>query len=201
MEIQQVLRQGISRTEICRLVSRVIFRINGRSIHLRLSLAASRSGGPLAFGAAGAAGGPTGIYLIASNPGTGLTLGGIVSAIKGAFDGSTVDEAPVPSGAKIVPSSEDLLKPGPFAKDSIPAGPSARPTAAQQRAINDLGDANGCHSCGTNTPGTKSGNWVGDHQNPTALNPPGTPQSYHPQCLNCSNAQGIEVAKKLKSEQ
>ena len=57
--------------------------------------------------------------------------------------------------------------------DSIPAGPSARPTAAQQRAINEMGDAHGCSTCGTTNPGTKSGNWVGDHQPPTSQNPPG----------------------------
>jgi len=68
---------------------------------------------------------------------------------------------------------------------SIPAGPSARPTAAQQQAINEMGEAHGCHTCGAETPGTKSGNWVGDHQPETALNPPGNPQVYKPQCLPC----------------
>jgi RHS repeat-associated protein len=80
--------------------------------------------------------------------------------------------------------------PGPYAKDSISAGPSARPTAAQQRQINEMGRANGCHTCGTKNPGTKSGNFVGDHQPPTKLNPPGGQQQYHPQCQGCSDAQG-----------
>lgn len=66
---------------------------------------------------------------------------------------------------------------------SIPAGPSARPTVAQQKAINEMGDAHGCSTCGATTPGTKSGNWVGDHQPPTALNASGGPQVYQPQCL------------------
>jgi hypothetical protein len=61
--------------------------------------------------------------------------------------------------------------------ESIPAGPSARPTAAQQRAINEMGNAYGCHTCGAKTPGTKSGNWVGDHQPSTALNTSGGPRS------------------------
>jgi hypothetical protein len=77
--------------------------------------------------------------------------------------------------------------------DSIPAGPSARPTAEQQRAINEMGDAHGCHTCGAETPGTKSGNWVGDHQPSTAQNPPGNPQVYKPQCLSCSRRQGGQV--------
>ncbi len=77
---------------------------------------------------------------------------------------------------------------------SIPAGPSARPTAAQQRAINEMGDAHGCNTCGATTPGTASGNWVGDHQPPTALNPAGGSQVYQPQCLQCSRQQGGQVA-------
>lgn len=80
--------------------------------------------------------------------------------------------------------------PGPFAKDSIPAGPGARPSAAQQRQINEMGRGNGCHTCGTKAPGTKSGNFVGDHQPPTKLNPPGGQQQYHPQCKGCSDVQG-----------
>jgi uncharacterized protein RhaS with RHS repeats len=80
--------------------------------------------------------------------------------------------------------------PGPYAKESIPAGPSARPTAAQQRQINEMGQRNGCHTCGTRNPGTKSGNFTGDHQPPTKLNPPGGQQQYHPQCKGCSDVQG-----------
>lgn len=80
--------------------------------------------------------------------------------------------------------------PGRFAKDSIPAGPGARPSAAQQRQINEMGRGNGCHTCGTKAPGTKSGNFVGDHQPPTKLNPPGGQQQYHPQCKGCSDVQG-----------
>jgi hypothetical protein len=82
---------------------------------------------------------------------------------------------------------------------SIPAGPSARPTAAQQRAINEMGEAHGCSTCGTTTPGTKTGNWVGDHQPPTALNPPGGAQVYQPQCLQCSRQQGGQVAAEAKA--
>ncbi len=69
---------------------------------------------------------------------------------------------------------------------SIPAGPSARPTAAQQRAINEMGDAHGCSTCGATTPGTTSGNWVGDHQPPTALNPPGGDKSISHSAFNAA---------------
>lgn len=79
---------------------------------------------------------------------------------------------------------------GPYAGGSIPAGPTPRPTAEQQKGINDLGGTFGCHTCGTTDPGTKSGNWVGDHQPPSSINPPGGAQDYYPQCLGCSQTQG-----------
>ena len=91
------------------------------------------------------------------------------------------NSAPVPR-----PNSQEV-------PDSIPAGPSGRPTPEQQAAINEMGNAHGCHTCGTKNPGTQTGNWVGDHQPSTALNPPGNPQVYRPQCLACSRRQGGQV--------
>lgn len=82
---------------------------------------------------------------------------------------------------------------------SIPAGPGARPSPSQQSAINQMGDAHGCSTCGTTTPGTKSGNWVGDHQPPTALNKNGGQQVYKPQCLQCSRQQGGQVSAAVKA--
>jgi RHS repeat-associated protein len=87
----------------------------------------------------------------------------------------------------------------PAVPEEIPAGPSARPTAAQQSAINEMGEAHGCSTCGAPTPGTKSGNWVGDHQPPTALNNDGGPQVYRPQCLQCSRQQGGQVAAAVRA--
>jgi RHS repeat-associated protein len=81
-----------------------------------------------------------------------------------------------------VPPLPPGVGPGPFAGPSVPAGPSPRPTAGQQEAINAAGAQAGCHTCGTTDPGTQSGNWIGDHQPPTAINPPGNPQIYLPQC-------------------
>jgi RHS repeat-associated protein len=83
--------------------------------------------------------------------------------------------------------------------ESIPAGPGARPSPTQQGAINEMGDAHGCSTCGATSPGTKTGNWVGDHQPPTKLNPTGGPQVYKPQCLQCSRQQGGQVAAAVKA--
>jgi len=80
----------------------------------------------------------------------------------------------------------------------LPAG--QRPSAAQQREINDQGGANGCHSCGAMNPGTKSGNWVTDHQPPSALNPDNSiPGKAYPQCLACSRRQGGIVRAQTKA--
>jgi hypothetical protein len=63
---------------------------------------------------------------------------------------------PGPKGAASEGAAAGVPKEVP---ESIPAGPSPRPTTAQQRAINEMGEAHGCHTCGATTPGTKSGNW------------------------------------------
>lgn len=88
-----------------------------------------------------------------------------------------------PQGALIPTTSQALgvlvhnqcgktLKPGPFADESVPARGPGRPNAAEQREINRIGQETGCHTCGTTDPGTKSGNFVFDHQPPSAFNPP-----------------------------
>jgi hypothetical protein len=87
------------------------------------------------------------------------------------------------------------IGPGPFAGDSIPAGDSV--TAADRRALNQIGSESGCNTCGTLNPGTTSGNFVADHQPPTALNYSGAAQRLYPQCVLCSARQGGWV-KQLK---
>jgi len=88
-------------------------------------------------------------------------------------------------------SSPNTLEPGPHAGDSVPARGSGRNFDKGQRdAVNDVGDRSGCHTCGADEPGTKSGNWVPDHQPPSSLNPEGNPQQLYPQCINCSRVQG-----------
>jgi RHS repeat-associated protein len=99
-------------------------------------------------------------------------------------------DAPGAGANSEVPSN---VGPGPNAGDSVPAGPSPRPTKEQQDKINEIGNRDGCHTCGTTDPGTKSGNWIGDHQDPTKLNPDGQPQRYYPQCQGCSNEQGGRI--------
>lgn len=86
--------------------------------------------------------------------------------------------------------------PGPFAKESIKAsGP--RVTAEETRTITAIGKESGCHLCGTSDPGTKSGNYIGDHIPPTKL-ANGEEQRLFPSCLTCSNAQGGFVSGLLR---
>lgn len=89
------------------------------------------------------------------------------------------------------------LKPGPFAKESIPAsGPKTTPD--EQIQINKIGNARGCHACGAKTPGTNNGNWIGDHQLANRLNPLGWSQRLYPHCQSCSWRQGGGVVTFLR---
>lgn len=88
-----------------------------------------------------------------------------------------------------VPDRPSTLHPGPNARESI-SGHRGPPTAAEQRQVNDIMQRNGCHTCGTTNPGTKSGNAIADHQPPQAL---GEPKEFYPHCLSCSRRQGGEV--------
>jgi len=90
------------------------------------------------------------------------------------------------------------IGPGPFAVESQPArGTGRRWTAEEIRENNRIGRKYGCHTCGTKEPGTPTGNFVGDHQDPNALKPNGLPQRIFPHCLSCSRAQGGYI-KQLK---
>lgn len=85
------------------------------------------------------------------------------------------------------------IGPGPFAEESIPSrGPSRRFTAEERQEINRLGYTYGCHTCGTTEPGTRSRNFVPDHQMPNAFSPQGG-QRLFPHCRSCSDAQGGNV--------
>jgi RHS repeat-associated protein len=83
-----------------------------------------------------------------------------------------------------------LLKPGPFAKNSIQAKGTGI-TAAERRWVNAEFAENGCHSCGSRIAGTRSGNAIGDHQPPTSTVRPGTSQRLFVHCKPCSDAQGL----------
>jgi hypothetical protein len=83
------------------------------------------------------------------------------------------------------------IGPGPFAGDSIPArGPERDFTVSERTQLNDIGMETGCHTCGTEVPGTRTGNFVADHQPPTALNFNNNSQRLFPQCVTCSLRQG-----------
>ena len=96
------------------------------------------------------------------------------------------------TGTNTKPST---LRPGPYAKESIPAKNTAQTFTLQERAaINKIGGENGCHTSGVKIPGTKSGNWVPDHQPSSAISPAGTPQVLLPHCIGCSRKQGGDVS-------
>lgn len=106
---------------------------------------------------------------------------------------STVNNSSEESNTSKQPS-KDTLKPGEFAGDSIPArGPGRDFTQDERDAINSTGRDTGCHTCGKTDPGTKSGNYIPDHQPANALNPTGGEQRLYPHCLGCSRVQGGQV--------
>lgn len=93
----------------------------------------------------------------------------------------------------------DKIGLGQFAAQSIPARSPARDfTAAERSEINRIGSTTGCHTCGTASPGTISGNFVPDHQPPSALNSAGDPQNLYPHCISCSREQGLAIARERR---
>ena len=92
--------------------------------------------------------------------------------------------------AHIAAQARKGIGPGPFACEYIPAPSSGRLSTAERAENNENGNQYGCHTCGTTVPGTRGGNWVGDHQPPTRLNVYGSVQRIYPQCLGCSARQG-----------
>lgn len=80
---------------------------------------------------------------------------------------------------------------GRYTVDSLPARNSLRRfTIEERRTINKLGQRHGCHTCGSKSPGTRFGNFVIDHQLPSAGNYLRLPQRLVPHCLSCSRRQG-----------
>jgi RHS repeat-associated protein len=134
------------------------------------------------------------IYRNGLNSTNGISLGAnIVGAIIPGATGlgaATRAASAADRGADAARAS--TLRPGPNARESIPAQ-SGRPTSAQQREINRIGDRNGCHTCGSRDSGRQSGKWTGDHQPPNGRNSAGQPQRFYPHCSNCSARQGAEV--------
>ena len=91
---------------------------------------------------------------------------------------------------------------GDYAGESIPARSPAQSFRVRERSeINRIGSESGCHTCGTANPGTSLGNFVPDHQPPSALNSSGSSQRLFPHCLSCSSRQGYEIMRQLKKGQ
>ena len=126
--------------------------------------------------------------------------GGVISNTKAA---ATVRVNTTSESGTISNTTKNTLKPGKFADKSLIANGKGRNfTSVERNAINEIGNNTGCHTCGTTTAGTKSGNWVLDHQPVSALIPDGSPQSLYPHCLSCSQSQGGTVSgivRKLKN--
>ena len=136
------------------------------------------------------AGGKAMLSFAAKHPGETLQI--IGAAISLIPTPQTKTLGGVVSGAGTVVKT---LKPGPYARGSTPASGPGRITSAERAEVNRIGQESGCHTCGAKSPGTKSGNWVGDHQPPSSLAKPGEKQDLYPQCLNCSRQQGGDVLK------
>ncbi|RZU37624.1 RHS repeat-associated protein [Streptomyces sp. BK022] len=88
---------------------------------------------------------------------------------------------------------------------TLGAGPNAREGVGLENGdieadgvrdlINESGNAHGCHTCDATTPGTKDGDWIPDHQPPSSLVAPGSPQTAYPHCLPCARRQGGVVSQ------
>jgi RHS repeat-associated protein len=134
-------------------------------------------------------------------PKAGGSKGGGGEGSKGGGSRGTATAENTPaSAAEPVAPAHPTFQPGPYAAESIPARSQAQTfNAAERTTGNAIGDARGCHTCGAPNPGTKSGNWVLDHQPVSAFSSKATTQRLYPQCLTCSREQGLAVARALRA--
>ncbi|MGH9783423.1 MAG: RHS repeat-associated core domain-containing protein [Terriglobia bacterium] len=152
---------------------------------------------------AGAAGGVGGGVFDRAFSGQGTSLGDVaVDATIGAaagVAGGLIGKGLTSLGQKLAgPSSAfETLRPGPHAGESIQASGTGI-SAGERQAVNQAGAQTGCHNCGSKIPGTKSGNWIGDHQ-PASGSLHTGPQSLYPHCTTCSARQGAQV--RLQNQQ
>ncbi len=103
--------------------------------------------------------------------------------------------------ARIRELQRNGIGPGSFAGESIPArGPERDFTSVERSEGNRIGSETGCHTCGTKAPNTPLGNFVLDHQPPTALNWRGASRRLYPQCWACSRLQGGWVRSLIRGK-
>ncbi|CAM2010766.1 RHS repeat domain-containing protein [Acanthopleuribacter pedis] len=109
------------------------------------------------------------------------------------------DAADTAADAAGAAKKRDTLQPGPHSKGSVPArSPDKKFTRAERDKINVFGRKDGCHTCGTKDPGTKSGDFIPDHQPPSKMNKNNEPQVLMPHCKKCSQRQGGQVRQATK---
>ncbi|PZR06928.1 MAG: hypothetical protein DI539_24245, partial [Flavobacterium psychrophilum] len=94
-------------------------------------------------------------------------------------------------------SSLSTLMKGQYSVESIVGNATRNFTLSLREGLNALGEKYGCHTCGVKAPGTKSGNWIPDHQPPLSLQPDG-PFELLPHCRECSVTQGGQTLQALK---
>jgi RHS repeat-associated protein len=100
--------------------------------------------------------------------------------------------------AGVIKSVGSTLQPGKFAGESITARSTARDfSKAEREALNEIGNNTGCHTCGTKDPGTKSGNFIPDHQPVSSLKEVEEVQKLYPHCIDCSRKQGGEALQSI----
>ena len=93
----------------------------------------------------------------------------------------------------------DTLTPGKNAPESILArGPERNFNREERANINVIGYRDGCHTCGTHKPGTKSGDFIPDHQPANALNTENKPQRLYAHCRPCSLRQAGQVTQEKR---
>lgn len=168
------------------------------------SLADVRNDGPIQY--VGGVGDPFGVWevggmALSSSDSRGMNLAAIPllvmtrnsdDALKLLAAEKGILKAEAKAISKEAVSTNGTLTAGPFAGEVYSAvnGHSRNFTVAEKAAIKKQGYTLGCHTCGQTTPGTKSGNFILDHQPANALVPNGWPQTFYPQCKYCSASQG-----------
>jgi hypothetical protein len=131
---------------------------------------------------------------VASAAGIAGTAGFIAGGAPIGAEADAVMQESAEADTGVAASAESTLKPGPYANRSIPArGPGRDVTSTEREQIDIFGREDGCHTCGSQDPGTKSGHFVPDHQPLNQLNPSGGPQRLYPQCLACSRRRGGQI--------